>query len=373
MTERYRVRQGDNLWTIARTHLGRGADWPRIWRYNNRRDVIARTGRGIPDPDIIFPDQILLLPVLPGSPTAPASASPRSASSTPGAHGRAGAASGEAQPLRSSPTASNEPLSRQLPHIQSPMSFKYKLDDLKLPPVVQPGVVLEMKMTGDVILVSRKMVPALYVTSRHELELQMTTQANHAFGSLVNDTRLIYDDMGKKLTYRSMLVSQSKTPGTPATAIGVEMNSQSPIPKLRFEIRLPKLEGNVEDFVYVAQGVTIVVEMTPTPRPPSGPSAQPLRVPQTAPVPATNWRRVLGTGLVITAGVVVVATLVEDFFTVGAGIADDPVSFAAAGASFARGMAMIRGAAVLLPRAAIPATAVMTITVTAPGSHAGHR
>ena len=64
-------------------------------------------------------------------------------------------------------------------------------------------------------------------------------------------------------------------------------------------------------------------------------------------------------GLVVTAGVIVVATLVEDFFTAGAGVADDPASFALAGVSFARGMAMVRGV-VALPMAASPAAVQWT-------------
>lgn len=365
----YRVRRGDSLWTISREHLGGGSEWPRLWRYNNRRDVIGQTGRGIPNPDLIYPDQRLLLPILPGTKPAPTPAGSSSASGTAPRPG-----SGAAQPLRhAQPDQGPGSLADRLPHVQSPMSIKYKLDDIKFPPVVQPGATLEMKMTGDVVLMSRKAVPALYVTNRREIELQVVSQANHAFGQLVSDNRLVYDDASRKLTLRSMLVLQSTMPGAPSTAVGIEMNSQSPVPKLRFEIRLPKLEGNIRDFLYVAYGVVIVVELTPHPQPPSGPQAQPLRVPQTVPSPGVNWQKVLGTGLVITAGVIVVGTLVEDFFTVGAGVADDPASFAGAGAAFARGMAMMRSGAVVLPRAAVPASIVITATVVPDHLPAAHR
>jgi LysM domain len=60
--ERYIVQSGDNLWRIAAVTLGRGKEWPRIWRYNNRRDVVRITGRRIPNPDVIYVGQLLLIP-----------------------------------------------------------------------------------------------------------------------------------------------------------------------------------------------------------------------------------------------------------------------------------------------------------------------
>ena len=38
--EHYRVEHGDSLWSIAETHLGNGHQWKRLWRYNNRIDVM---------------------------------------------------------------------------------------------------------------------------------------------------------------------------------------------------------------------------------------------------------------------------------------------------------------------------------------------
>lgn len=348
--ERYVVKAGDNLWDITKAKLGAGSQWPRIWRYNNRRDVVAATGRGIPNPDLLHPGQVLLLPVLPSA-SAPA----------PVPAERSG------QQLRRAPASPAAPLSRQLPGVTSPISFKYKLDDIKFPPIVRPGVLLEMRMTGDVLLMSKKSYPALYVTSRGEVELQVTREANAAWGKLVYDTRLIYDAPGNRLTYRSMLVAQSRTPNAPSSAVGVEIGTNSPVPKIRYEIRLPKLEGSIDGFLYVAFDVKLVVEMTPLPQGPgSGPSAQPVRS------PATNWNRVIGTGLMVAGGTIIVATLVEDFFTGGWGALDDPASFAAAAALFARASALLRGGAVLFPRAAVAATAGMTITLV-PAAREGSR
>lgn len=63
--DRYVVKKGDNLWRIAARNLGGGREWPRIWKYNNRPEVVRLTGRRIPNPDLIYVGQILYIPRLP--------------------------------------------------------------------------------------------------------------------------------------------------------------------------------------------------------------------------------------------------------------------------------------------------------------------
>ena len=327
--ERYTVKAGDTLWGIAEAKLGAPEQWPRIWKYNNRPSVIRETGRGIPDPDEIFAGQTLLLPTLPG----PALSYSGNKKMTSGS--AAGGAPGTA-------------LLEQLGETKSPISFKFRLDDLKFPPIPQPGFTVEIRMTGDIILRSTKSYSSLYVTSRKEIELQVTSVANKALNSLLfNDTRMIFDSREKKLTYRSMLVTNS------ITAIGVQFDSDSLLPKLRFEYQLPKLQGSVSSFKYVALDVKIVIELTPKP---DLPGASPRAVPVRVMPPAVNWQKAAGTALIVGAGVIIVGTLVEDFFSGGAGIADDPASFAAASAMFIRGLSAFRGVAAALPAAISPAT-----------------
>ena len=87
---RHVVKSGESLWRISEKTLGGGAQWPRLWRYNNRRDVVKVTRRGIPDPDLIYPGQVLLIPVLPHLPvrtTHPPPAPPASGGAPPVASG----------------------------------------------------------------------------------------------------------------------------------------------------------------------------------------------------------------------------------------------------------------------------------------------
>jgi hypothetical protein len=375
--ERYVVRKGDSLWKIAERRLGSGTQWPRIWKYNNRPEVVRATGRNIPNPDLIYVGQTLIIPQVPGTPKAIGPAGTPPVPHTEAVHEHAPKPpsprnkqqTSQKPPAPTSGSGKGTSLSERLPRELAPIGLKYKLDDIKWPPRDVGTAIIEVKMTGDVLLMSKKQYPITYVTSRGEVELQVTREANHAFGQLIQDSRFIYDPGKRQVTWRSMLVSQSTTPNSVATAIGVEMGSLNLVPKLRAEIRLPKLEGTLEPFRYVAMDVKIVIEITPKAQPPAPPSPQPKTVtrPVIQPEP-TNWGKVIGVGLVVTAGVVVVGTLVEDFFTAGAGVADDAPSFALAGVAFRRGLAMMAGSAAALPAAAAPANVQQKNSVTlAPG------
>jgi len=209
-----------------------------------------------------------------------------------------------------------------------------------------------------------------YVTNRRELEFQAVQQINQAFSSLLSDVRLVYDDKTKKLTYRSMLVTQSRHPNAWATAVGIQMDSSSPLPKLRFEYRAPNpLIGTLPMHAYRGIGVAIVIELTPKPdgivkTPHYAPAPQPVPVSN----PSTSWSKVAGGGLVLLGAAIVVGTIVEDFFTVGFGALDDPASFALGSGCVAGGLAMIHGNASSLPSASIPARVDMKVALTTGGA-----
>jgi hypothetical protein len=112
-----------------------------------------------------------------------------------------------------------------------------------------------------------------------------------------------------------MLVSQSSTPNTVSTAMGVQMDARNPVPKLRFEFRMAKLSGAIPPFNYTAMDVKVVVELTPNGLPPRALSAQPEHEQQ----PSSSWNKMIGPGLVAGAVVLVVETGVDDIFTAGAG------------------------------------------------------
>jgi len=358
MGDRYVVHSGDCLWKIARATLGAGEQWPRIWRYNNRREVVRVTGSGIPNPDMVHPGQVLLIPRLSTAPRYPLA----SGSEAPPNHGSTLKPGPRGQAESLSPSV-RRPLSDGLSQAQSPVAMKFCLGDMHFPPMVQPGMVLDVKMTGDILLMSHRKIPAVYVTQRRELEIQAMHQANEAFRFLLSDTKLIYDDKDHKLTYSSMLVAKSSQPHSWATAVGVKADSSNPLPKLRFEFRAPDpLEGALPQHTYRAIGVKIVIELTPTGTIKSE-LARFEQKPQAIPasVPATNWGKVFGAGLVVAAGAVVCAVVVDDFLPIG--VADDVIGYAAAAKMFAQGMRMVHAGGSVLPKAATPAIVSVTFAL----------
>lgn len=364
---RYVIKSGDTLWSIAQDQLGSGGQWPRIWRYNNRREVVRSTGHDIPDPDLIHAGRTILIPVLPSQKIAP-----RGSAKSGAAHPRQETASlpvpsnRSSQPRTQTTHASGQQgdLKGALKSVKLPAALKYTLKEQQT--VETPAATIEVQLTGDVLLMASSSATLTHSMSDQKTEVKATSAMHHAFGELVSDNRFIFDPKKNECTIRSMLVSQSTSPGMPttATAVGVEMSSLSPIPKLRFELRLPKLNGRINNFLYTAVDIKFVVLVTPKRQPPtSGPSPRmlpvPSTVPQAQPGSGRDWGKAIGVGLIATAGVIVVATVVEDFFTAGAGVADDPASFAAAAALFSRGLAAFSRAATVLPRAAVPASFVM--------------
>jgi len=347
--QRYVVRKGDCLWRIAEAKLGHGREWPRIWRYNNQPSIVRMTGGSISDPDLIYPGQVLMLPILPNQPM-------KQPASTPVTHGYSAIATNQSTANRkfdaSQPRVDSNgrprSLKESLRDLRSPFSIKYRLEDVKLPPIVQPGFILEIKMIGDVLLRTHKSYPTTSFTQKKEIEAQLVTQANHAFGSLLTDTRFVFDSAKNTLTYRSMLVSESRLDRAPSVAVGIQVDSSSPMAKLRFEYRFPKLAGSLPVFQYTAFDVKVVVELTPTQLP--GSDTLNRSLPERS--PSMNWDRVIGTGLILLGSAIVIGTVIEDFWPVAGGPANDPASFAIAGMNLARGMQMVRGAAAILPAAA---------------------
>ena len=116
------------------------------------------TGRGIPDPDLIYAGQVLLIPIpprggaaqVPSSRTAPVVIHLYRPPAVP-------------RPRLRQLAVDLVP-SRALPNISSPISIKYRLDDLKFPPIVQPGIIISIRFTGDVLLMTKKSYAAVYVT-----------------------------------------------------------------------------------------------------------------------------------------------------------------------------------------------------------------
>lgn len=134
---------------------------------------------------------------------------------------------------------------------------------------------------------------------------------------------------------------------------------------MRAEIRIAKLEGTYGNFRYAALDQKLVVEITPKPQPPARPPTAAVSHKQQSVSTESQWTAILGAGLVVSAGVLVVCALADEWIPV-LGQADDAAAFAGAAAMLARGLAMIGGTSANLPAAPVPAHVESKVTVTGP-------
>jgi hypothetical protein len=126
--------------------------------------------------------------------------------------------------------------------------------------------------------------------------------------------------------------------------------------------------GNIEGFLYTALDQKLVVEITPKPQPPVGPSKQPVVTAHSSRAPETNNRSnalaiAIGAGIIVAADLLVVAALVDDFIPI-VGVADDIAAFSLAGAMVAEGLALMGASGAGLPKASSPAYVKAQVSVT---------
>jgi hypothetical protein len=177
--------------------------------------------------------------------------------------------------------------------------------------------------------------------TRQGFELEAKRAADHALGKLVTGTQVGYNPVTRELSFECGLTAHSNQPYAPTTKATMGISATTGLPVAKGVIQAPDIKGKIADHLYLAAGLGIAIEVTPLP-----PSAKPKPVPipsaRPAPGRVINWDYLVGGAMVVGAGVIIVATIVEDIATAGLGIADDAPSFAAAAALFAGGTAMFK-------------------------------
>ncbi len=287
----YVVQKGDTLWSIAQKHLGSGAEWPRIFRFNNRPNIVKLGGKKITNPDEIYPGDIIRLPVIEGEPV------PTNL------------------PQRDPPIG---PLAEE--QTDNSISFTYgvKLEDS--PPIVLfgPGYKATIKLQGTVILSTKQYIPPVYIgTDGFAAKLQR--EAEGAFFTLTSSTSFSIDRKLGKATYKNMMIVRSNHARSPKVAFGFKWDSEQRTGKMTGEIHYPELKGSLGDWVYGAKQVKIVIEVEPRaddlpihlPPPPGLPVFIPA--PSSRPDPVNddiNWRLV---GAYVAAGALITLVLLDDF------------------------------------------------------------
>jgi hypothetical protein len=165
---------------------------------------------------------------------------------------------------------------------------------------------------------------------------------------LVSEFQLGINQKTKQIDFSSGVTINSGGPYATKHQAMVSINPLTGMPTYTTTITYPEIKGKLNEYVFCAVGYSVSIKIEKLP-------GTLRRIPVHVPVPqrvsakaparswGADWAYAAGALLLVGAAAVVIATVVEDVITIGAGLADDPVSFAAAAAMAARGVALLRG------------------------------
>lgn len=279
---RYVVKEGDTLWDIAAKKLGDPYAWPKIYVFNNQKDVIAAGAKKISDPDLIYAGSVMMLPIPPGTPQNPAASAAR-------------------------PPATRS-LKDQIPSIRMPVRFAY---DIKSEPLVfdYGSFVARVRQKGRVMIDLGAPLPLTLVLNGG-IEVSSQIQAQNVFTTLASENKVTFDPNTKGVTFSNKLISSATNVPGPKTEVAIETSSASGIPVLKVAIAYPEIKGKIGIHNYVALDYKVEVEIEPR-IPRLQPAPVPIRVPVSSParVPQIDWGDVLhrsSNNVLIVAGVVTV-------------------------------------------------------------------
>jgi hypothetical protein len=186
-----------------------------------------------------------------------------------------------------------------------------------------------------------------------------------ALQRLIADSNLKFDPGKGEVTFENGITVHANTPYAARAKVTMGMSATTGLPVAKASVKTPPIKGQIDHFIYLTENFGIEMEITPLPRQPGiqpRPQPYPLPGPQPYPLPGpqpyprnvrqptrpSNWEVLVGSALLGAALAVVVVTIVEDFATLGGGIADDAACGTVAAGMAARGWAMVRYAPVVV-------------------------
>ena len=225
--KQYIVQRGDNLWDLAGKHLGDPMRWPEIYKHNNSLAVSARTGTKIVDPDLIFVGQKLYIPGTHTTAGSPFVSILKSPSAKPALQPPAGKGKGRAKlKVRSIP-------------------FKYNLGDLPSITVVSLTHIATVKLKGSITLQAKDAVD-FATFNQKGFELTVKSEADHAFGKLVTETKVGFKPTTNEITFECGITSHSNVPYAPRTKVAAGISSKTGLPVLKGSIIAPTINGKID-------------------------------------------------------------------------------------------------------------------------------
>lgn len=294
--KKHKVKPGDTLWALAETYYGAGYYWSEIEKANPKQ--VACKG------DFILAGTTLTIPaldVVPGNSSQPV----------------------VIQKTKTAPKAASK---KARPVAMPVMELELDKSGSHREVIKTPGMTLifTFTLTGSLKAQTPGTLPANFNLSKYEAEIKNGAKPFQTSfkvkGGKVDSIAIASNVSGT--TWASKL-SWSRT--------GAVKLSMKPKP-VKFKEKGIIYEGNV--------GIDLEIQAIPDPK---SPAPEPVKVTdQIGDWFAENGRVLAGAALVTAAVGLVVVTVGEDIVTLGVGIADDPVSFAAAGVMAQQGLRMIR-------------------------------
>ena len=339
---RYTVVPKDCLWNLAGRFYGDATLWPLIFEYNNLPDIVKRTGSRILDPDLILIGQILIIPDAQLARRYGQFGLDQVKSNISHArqeHSRKGAAEHRQirriEQTQPQPARGAEPMGQHTARRIIAPAYEFDLGKSTIAESRGPGYVLTATLGGKLIVQSTQTaIFDVKAKSLDNLEISSKHQTETVAGKLISELKFDFDSSSRSVKLSGGIASQSNIKNAPLVKMEASLNALGQ-PAIKGSVIYDIVEGHVSHYAIVGEKIRFDIEITLEQQP--GEEQQESNIWE-----AVN-KTIAGSVLVIGAVWLVAGTLIENIITSGAGLADDPVTFAIAARMIISGGRLLKG------------------------------